>query len=187
MHENYTSNPQVAIISGALATMLVLLVYFIYIFFRTTGKLGNSNSIKLKMLFAGILVFVYCFNGLFFLNGGHAKTEAVQKEFTNLHPILRLSISTILFVDRDLIMTDASRIPEDYKSMGLPAKTHSLHYKQKNGYAHAFDVRTKNHSEFRNKVLQWYFEMMGFNTLRHYGTEDHLHVSLKSHDRPRAI
>ncbi len=187
MHENYTLNPQIAIISAALATMAVLIVYFMYIFFKTTGKLESGNSIKLKMLCAGILVIVYCFNSLFFLNGGHAKTEAVQKEFTSLHPILRLSISTILFVDRDLIMTDASRIPEDYKRMGLPTKMHSLHYKQKNGYAHAFDVRTKHRSELRNQFLQWYFEAMGFNTLRHIGTEDHLHISLKSHDRPGAI
>ena len=187
MHENYTSSAEVAILAGAFGTMLLLMAYFIYLYFRTTGRLGNGNSIKLKMFVAGILVVVYCFNGLFFLNGGHAKTEAVQKEFTNLHPILRLSISTILLVDRDLILTDASRLPEDYKAMGLPTKTHSLHYKQKNGFAHAFDVRTKNHSEARNRFLQWYFEAMGFNTLRHVGTEDHLHISLKSHDRPGAI
>ncbi len=187
MHENYASNPQLSLTAGALATMILLTIYLSYIFFRTTGKLGGGNSFKWKMLIAGALVIVYCFNGLLFLKGGHAKTEAVQNEFTSLHPILRLSISTILFVDRDLILTDASRLPEDYKKMGLPTKTHSLHYKQKNGYAHAFDVRTKGHSELRNSFLKWYFEAMGFNTLRHIGTEDHLHISLKSHDRPKAI
>ena len=179
MHEHYASSPGIAILAGALSTMLLLLVYFLYLYFKTTGKLGNGSSLKLKMFLAGTLVMVYCFNGLFFLNGGHAKTEAVQKEFTSLHPILRLSISTILLVDRDLILTDASRLPEDYKAMGLPTKSNSLHYKQKNGYAHAFDVRTKNHSEARNRFLQWYFEAMGFNALRHFGTEDHLHISLK--------
>ncbi len=187
MHETYASNPQLSILAGALSTVILLTIYFGYIYFRATGKLGDGNSFKLKMLIAGGLVIVYCFNGLFFLKGGHAKTEAVQKEFTSLHPILRLSISTILFIDRDLLLTDASRLPEDYQKMGLPTKTHSLHYKQKNGFAHAFDVRTKNHSEFRNRILQGYFEMMGFNTLRHFGTEDHLHISLKSHDRPGAI
>jgi hypothetical protein len=187
MHETYGSNAHLSIIAGAFTTVVLLTIYFSYVYFRATGKVGNGNSIKLKMLIAGVLVLFYCFNGLFFLKGGHAKTEAVQKEFTSLHPILRLSISTILFVDRDLILTDASRLPEDYQKMGLPTKIHSLHYKQKNGYAHAFDVRTKNHSEFRNRVLQGYFEAMGFNTLRHFGTEDHLHVSLKSHDRPGAI
>ncbi len=187
MHENYTSSPQLALISGAIATIVLLVIYFTMLYFRATGRLEIGRTFKLKMLLAGLLVFAYCFNGLFFLEGGHAKTEAVQKEFTSLHPILRMSISTILFVDRDLILTDASRLPEDYKKMGLPTKSHSLHYKQKNGYAHAFDVRTKNRSEVRNKFLQWYFKMMGFNTLRHVGTEDHLHVSLKSHDRPGAI
>ena len=104
MHENYTSSPEIAILAGALSTMFLLLLYFIYLYFKTTGKLGNGSSIKLKMFLAGSMVIVYCFNGLFFLNGGHAKTEAVQKEFTSLHPILRLSISTILLVDRDLIL-----------------------------------------------------------------------------------
>ena len=187
MHENYTSSPQLAIIGGALATIVLLVIYFSYIYFRATGRIEMGNSFKLRMFIAVFLVFAYCFNGLFFLNGGHAKTETVRKEFTSLHPILRLSISTILFVDRDLILTDASRLPEDYKKMGLPTKSHSLHYKQKNGYAHAFDVRTKNRSEMRNRFLKWYFAMMGFNTLRHVGTEDHLHISLKSHDRPESI
>ena len=187
MHETYASNAHLSIVAGALTTMILLTVYFSFIYFRATGKVGNGHSFKLKMIIAGVLVFAYCFNGLFFLKGGHAKTEAVQKEFTGLHPVLRMSISTILFVDRDLILTDASRLPEDYAKMGLPTKSHSLHYKQKNGFAHAFDVRTKNHSEFRNRILQGYFELMGFNTLRHFGTEDHLHVSLKSHDRPGSI
>ena len=70
MHENYTSNPQIAILSGALATVILLMVYFIYVFFRATGKLGNGTSFKLKMVLAGVLVLAYCFNGLFFLNGG---------------------------------------------------------------------------------------------------------------------
>ena len=52
---------------------------------------------------------------------------------------------------------------------------------------HAVDLRTKGKSELRNKLVSWYFRMMGFNTLRHVGTADHLHVSISSHDRPRGI
>lgn len=187
MHENYNSNPAMAITSGALMTVILLIIYFAYFYFRTTGRFGNARTLKLKMLGATALVIAFCFNGLLFLKGKHAKNEAIRKEFVSLHPILRLSISTILLVDRDFILTDASRLPEDYAKMGLSGKSQSLHFKQKSGYAHAFDVRTKNRSELRNRILQGYFEMMGFNTLRHFGSDDHLHISLKSHDLPRAI
>ena len=84
-------------------------------------------------------------------------------------------------------MTDANRQPEDYRKMGLKSKKNSLHYQQSNGFVHAFDVRTKNRSWLRNGLLQLYFKAMGFNTLRHGGTGDHLHISLKSRDRPCAI
>ena len=78
-------------------------------------------------------------------------------------------------------------MPEDYRKMGLPTKGHSLHYHKSNGYAHAVDLRTNNHSEIRNFALKMYFKLMGFNTLRHVGTGDHLHISLNSKDVPGAI
>jgi hypothetical protein len=71
--------------------------------------------------------------------------------------------------------------------MGLPTKSHSLHFKQSDGFSHAIDIRVKGRSEVRNWLLERYFRMMGFNTLRHFGTADHLHVSLLSHDRPHGI
>jgi len=70
--------------------------------------------------------------------------------------------------------------------MGLKSKNHSLHYRQSNGYAHAMDLRTNGRSEVRNFMTQTFFRLMGFKTLRHIGTADHLHVSLVSHDRPNA-
>ena len=114
------------------------------------------------------------------------KNTSLKKEITKVHPILRLSISTITYLDNGLIITDANRQPEDYRKMGLKTKKHSLHYKQKNGYAHALDLRTQGRSEWRNALIRGYFWLMGFNTLRHGGTGDHLHVSLLSHDRPYA-
>ena len=85
------------------------------------------------------------------------------------------------------MITDANRVPEDYRKMGLKSKSRSLHYRQKNGFVHAIDIRTKGRSEFRNFCLKWYFRLMGFNVLRHGGTGDHLHVSLFSHDSPGAL
>ena len=84
-------------------------------------------------------------------------------------------------------MTDANRVPEDYRKMGLKSKKRSLHYKQKNGFVHAMDIRTNGRGEVRNFLLKTYFQLMGFNVLRHGGTGDHLHVSLHSHDNPGAI
>lgn len=186
-HSEYEWHPQLAIMGGAVVTLILLIIYFTWFYGRLTGKLGSSESFKFRAFLALVIVLGYCAYGLFFFNGKNAKSEAVRSEYTSLHPILRLSISTILFVDNKLILTDASRLPEDYKKMGLKKKAHSLHYKQSNGYAHAFDVRTKGHSELRNGALKLYFELMGLNTLRHGGTADHLHVSLKSHDRPGGI
>lgn len=134
-----------------------------------------------------ILVFVYCLPAIFFLSAANAKHYQVQKEFTSLHPILRLGISTVIFLDNDLMITDAKRQPEDYKKMGLRTKAHSLHYKQSDGYSHAVDIRVNDRSWIRNWLLDMYFKSMGFNTLRHVGTADHLHVSLLSHDRPGGI
>lgn len=186
-HKTYEWYPSMAILGGGIITLVLLVIYITWFYGRFTGRLGNKESFKFRLFLAGILILVYCGHGLFFFKSDHAKSEGVRKEFTNLHPVLRLSISTLLFVDSDLILTDASRLPEDYKKMGLKTKRHSLHYKQSNGYAHAFDVRTKGHSELRNNMIQWYFSLMGLNTLRHGGTGDHLHVSLLSHDRPGAI
>ncbi|MFT5165657.1 MAG: hypothetical protein ACI8P3_000885 [Saprospiraceae bacterium] len=186
-HSNYSFHPQMAILGGGIVTLLVLIIYFSWFYGRLTGKFGNVESFKFRAFLAAVLVIGYCAHGLFFFSGKNAKTDGVRREYTSLHPILRLSISTILFIDNELILTDASRLPEDYQKMGLSKKGHSLHYKQRNGYAHAFDIRTKGHSEIRNKLLQFYFYSMGLNTLRHGGTEDHLHISLKSHDRPGGI
>lgn len=43
---------------------------------------------------------------------------------------------------------------------------------------HAIDLRIHGPSEFRNRLVQGYFEVMGFKTLCHKGSADHLHVAL---------
>jgi hypothetical protein len=101
--------------------------------------------------------------------------------------VLRLGIGTLVWLDRELLLTDADRLPEDYRRMGLPEKSASLHYRQSSGYTHAVDIRTAGRGELRNRLVESYFRLMGFRTLRHVGTADHLHVSLVSHDRPGGI
>ena len=187
-HTAYEWSPWLATLGGVGVTVLTIFLYltvFQKMLFKSQET--TASDLKVRMIFAVILVLGYALHGIMFFSDANAKSKTVQKEFTSLHPLLRLSTSTILFLDNDLIMTDANRVPEDYRKMGLKSKKRSLHYKQKNGYVHAMDIRTNNRSEFRNFLLKAYFDAMGFNTLRHGGTGDHLHVSLHSHDSPGAI
>src|SRR2546425_12972534 len=62
--------------------------------------------------------------------------------------------------------------------MGLAPNDGSLHYVQRDGYAHAADLRTAGRGELKNRLVQAYFWSMGFATLRDVGTGDHLHVEL---------
>ena len=186
-HDHHLMSPWMAIAGGIGITTILLFLYLTFLSGRFTGKLGSSGTLKRRSVMALILVLGYSIYGLVFLSGSNVKSEEIQKEYTSLHPILRLSISTILFLDKDLLLTDAKRRPEDYKKMGLKTKKRSLHYPQSNGYVHAMDIRTNGRSEIRNFLLKTYFQLMGFNVLRHGGTGDHLHVSLKSFDSPGAI
>ena len=173
-----------AVAFAAFITFCLLTIYIVFFWGRLTGQVG---SLRLKVVIAVFLVVLFSGQALLFLSEKNVKKSSIRKEFTSLHPILRLSISTIIYIDPDLIITDANRLPEDYRKMGLPSKKQSLHYRQSTGYVHAFDIRTKNRSWLRNRLLQFYFFSMGFNTLRHGGTADHLHISLTSPDRPGAI
>lgn len=176
-----------ALLGGAAGAILSLVIYFSFFYGRVTGKLGDVGSFKRRSVIAGLLVFGYCIHGLFFLSQSNTKGVKVRDGYAKVHPILRMGTSTLAYLDTDLIITDTDRIPEDYRKMGLPSKRRSLHYRQSNGFVHAIDIRTKGHGKIRNTMLNVYFKMMGFNTLRHVGTADHLHVSLTSKDTPGAI
>ena len=184
IHVHYAFSPWVCILLGILLTTLILFVYFSFAYGKISGRFGGEDVIKRRAMIALIVVLAYCGHGIFYLSGNHFKNTALKKEISKIHPILRLSVSTLSHLDKNLIITDTNRLPEDYKKMGLKTKKHSLHYKQSSGYSHALDLRTKNRSEFKNKLVEYYFWSLGLNTLRHHGTADHLHISLMSHDRP---
>lgn len=186
-HEQYHLLPWLSLLGGMTLSAFLIFIYIVYIQGHYTGKVGNLKSLRNRYWLALALVLVYCIPGVLFISAANAKHKEVQKEFTSLHPILRLGLSTLVFLEGNLLITDANRKPEDYARMGLRTKGHSLHYKQSDGYAHAVDIRTIGHSTLRNTLVQTYFRLMGFNTLRHVGTADHLHISIMSHDRPRGI
>jgi hypothetical protein len=108
----------------------------------------------------------------------NAKTDEVREYYRNVHPLLRVALSTAILADRDIVVTDTQREPADYARMGLPTLDNSLHFVQQSGYVHAVDLRTAGRAEWKNTLMVGYFRLMGFRTLRHVGTADHLHVSL---------
>ena len=73
---------------------------------------------------------------------------------------------------------DMSRELDDYARMGLPPLDNSLHFPQSSGYVHAVDLRTVGRPAWKNWTTVVYFRVLGFRTLRHVGSADHLHVSL---------
>jgi len=184
LHEVYQWPPNMCILGGLGMATCLIAIYLIFFYGRVTGKMG---SLRIKLWLAFFIVAIYSIHGLFFLSVDNVKYSKIQEEFRSIHPILRLSLSTAIRLDPTLIVTDGNRTPEDYRKMGLASKRHSLHYKQNSGYVHAVDIRTNNRSLLRNYLIRGYFWIMGFNTLLHGGTGEHLHVSLLSWDKPKAI
>ena len=124
------------------------------------------------------MALVYCGYCALFISASNVKSDEVRATYTSLQPSLRLALSTWLLADPHLVITDAERKPEDYGQMGLPPNEESLHVATSSGYVQAVDLRTVGRPEWRNFLATVYFKLMGFRTLRHAGTADHLHVSL---------
>jgi hypothetical protein len=171
-----------ALAGSAALTAILLTFYGAKISKLLTGK--RRFGLIAKRLALPMIVF-YCGYGLLFLSSVNAKSETVRDYYSSVHPLLRLSLSTAILADREIVVTDAKREPEDYARMGLPLLENSLHFRQDGGYVHAVDLRTIGRAEWKNALLVGYFRVMGFRTLRHVGTADHLHVSLAPRGDPR--
>jgi len=187
VHSHYHTGPYLSLAFGILFSVFVLVLYSFLVYGpqdRTTG--GPSIAFGTRAKLFGFVVVGFCIHGLFFMSSENMSSSKLDKSIRQLHPIIRIAVSTIVVMDRDLIITDGSRTPEDYQKMGLPTKKTSLHYRQKDGYAYALDLRTNRRSAVRNQLVRSYFWLMGFRTLRHVGTDDHLHVSLYCHELPRS-
>jgi hypothetical protein len=167
-----------SLLAGVLLTALLLLVYASWVAKRISGRRRVPFNVT-KVLLA--VVGAYCLYALIYLSGMNAKHDEVRLEYRSLHPLLRVATSTLILIDSDLVITDMQRRAEDYEKMGLPLYERSLHFVQEDGYAHAVDMRTIGRSGWRNLLMGAYFKAMGFRTLRHTGTADHLHVSLPTH------
>lgn len=179
LHVSHQFSAWPSLISGMSLTILLLLLYLLFIFRKFRDK---QLLLKYGVIGISTLVLSFCVYGSVYLSSVHSKTETVRSYYRSLNPILRVTSATISLADKDFLITDIKRSPEDYLSMGLTPLERSMHYPQKNGYVHAIDIRTIGKSEVRNRVLQASFFLLGFETLRHTGTADHLHISLPLSD-----
>jgi hypothetical protein len=175
LYQEYSIYHWLSLAGGAAATVILLLIYAFLIRKRIRLKGGTPAWITRSVV---ALVLVYCGYALVYISGSNVKSVELRSTYRSLHPIMRVAVSTLVLVDREMVITDTERQPEDYERMGLPARERSLHYQQETGYAHAVDLRTIGRSQWKNWLVATYFRAMGFRTLRHVGTADHLHVSL---------
>ena len=178
MYQSFEVGPWLSVAGGAGVSALFLTICLTVVYKWLAGRVGSLRAFRWRAYFSLMLVLGFCFYSLIYLSENNAKGSPVVEEFRSLHPVLRVGVSTTILADRSLLITDASRVPEDYDQMGLSRNAKSLHYTQSDGFVHAVDIRTNGRSEGRNQILQATFKLMGFRTLRHIGTSDHLHIAL---------
>ena len=160
---------------GMFGTVVVFSAYAAWLWRRITGE-GRWPRIVAPVLIA--VVAGYSIYGLLYLSSGNAKDPDLGDYYMSLHPLMRLGASTYFLFDRNAVVTDLERRAEDYLAMGLPINEASLHFKLEDRYVHAIDLRTTGRSARRNALTVAYFRIMGFRSLYHVGSADHLHVSL---------
>ncbi|MBD0399970.1 hypothetical protein [Flammeovirga sp. EKP202] len=187
MYHEYAASVWLGLVVGIVVLSFILLLYLSigYLLFFRKYKV-SFLAIKRITLFVFLFVITYTIFSLFSFTGKNAKSDQIKQEYTQLHPYLKISLRTLLFFDKDVLITSLSREPEDYKKMGLPSKSSSLHFKQNTGYVHAMDLRTKGRPFWMIWFSQIYFNTLGFNIIRHHGTGDHLHVSLSTYERQQS-
>ena len=162
---------------SAAATMLLLALYA----WAISRRIGAGKELrKLLTRAAAALAAAYVAWSLVFIAGANVKSDEVRAEYAGLHPLLRVAASAAFLADPGAVITDAGRTPDFYRRMGLSANETSLHFRQEDGFVHALDLRTIGRAEWRNQAVALAFRAMGFHTLRHVGTADHLHVSLRT-------
>ncbi|MDE2803652.1 MAG: hypothetical protein OXN18_00750 [Gemmatimonadota bacterium] len=167
--------PSLAVSAAATALLLVLYAWAL------GRRLGAGKELKWLMTRgAAALAVAYVAYSVVYVGSANVKSEEVRAEYAALHPLLRLAASAVILADQGAVITDASRTPDFYRRMGLSPIESSLHFQQEDGFVHALDLRTVGRPEWRNRAIELTFRALGFNTLRHVGTADHLHVSVRS-------
>ena len=143
-------------------------------------RFGAGRSMKRLVTRGAAAVGVaYVCYALVFVASENVKSDDVRDGYAAVHPLLRVATSALILVDPASVITDTGRTREDYWLMGLSPNEASLHFEQESGYVHAIDLRTIGRAEWRNRLVELALWGFGFHSLRHVGTADHLHVSLR--------
>jgi hypothetical protein len=165
-----------SLLLSAAASAVLLALYA----WAVSHRLGAGRGLKkLFMRTAAGVGIAYVGWALVFVASENVKSEDVRAGYSSVHPLLRVASSALILADPAAVITDTGRTPEDYWLMGLSPNEASLHFEQGNGYVHAIDLRTIGRLEWRNRAVELAFWALGFHSLRHVGTADHLHVSLR--------
>ena len=175
LHAQRGVSAWLALLAGVGLTIAIVTAYGL----RLVGKVKGGPPIRaVATRFALPLVAFYAIYCLLYLSSTNFKSPNQRAYYRSIHPLLRVALATVVLFDRQVVITDVARKPEDYMRMGLPVNHGSLHLPQRDGYVRAVDLRTAGRGWIRNTLSVAYFWAMGFRTLRHVGTADHLHVEL---------
>ena len=175
----HSGSTWLALFVGGLVTTATVALLCVWLARRFQGRARVQRMLQWVAL---PTVVAWCVYSAVYLARVNAKSDDVHGYYSSVHPILRVALSTVILVDADLVITDTRRVAADYPRIGLPVNDRTMHYGQRDGWVHAVDLRTRGHNEVANRLVQFYFWSMGFSTLRHVGTADHLHVQLPLHD-----
>lgn len=163
----------VAVVGGLLAGGLILALVLV-----VGLRLRSLRWTGIAFLVVPLTVLGLGYKGISTFPVQNFKSAEVRNEWDQLHPTLRLVLWLARAGDRDVVLTDIARTPEDYTLMGLEGRGQSPHFVQADGFAHAIDVRVSDAGALHNWARQGLFLLVGLDALRHKGTADHLHVSL---------
>jgi len=92
---------------------------------NSTEAAHRFRTLRTKALLVLVVLGVFQGYVLLALDPARLGPDDGQAEYAELHPILRMSVATVLLVDDNLLITDLSRHPRDYEAMGLPVNPQS--------------------------------------------------------------
>jgi len=108
VHDGYAVWPALA--AGVACMVGLVTAYAAWAWRRLTGQL-RLRVIARRLALPQVLA--YCGYALLYLSSAHAKSERVGAYYSALHPLLRVALSTLVLADRDIVITDLARRPED--------------------------------------------------------------------------
>jgi hypothetical protein len=92
--ETLDIGPWMSLLVAAVATSSLIAIYF----WVATRRLGQRPGRWIPRLSVAV-VLAYCVYGLVFISPKHLKDPEIAETYTSLHPVIRLSLSTLVLVD----------------------------------------------------------------------------------------